>query len=425
MGDNALLDATEYAKTMLLLFKNSLVAGRLVDGQFRNEVTDENGLTINIKRPPQFVAQDGEALTLQPVVNGSTPVVVDQYKNVHLDYGDLESIQSVNQLVHDESMKAAASELAHTIDSAVHAVFPEFASSVGTPGTTIGSAQQFNAVHTQLMDQSVPNSGLRSVVSFNDGELIRGSLIGGDNAGAGISDERTSVTSLSRTRIPILSEIDLFATNNTQSIVAGDRAVGTAIINGAAQNVNYRAVKDTNQQTLNLTTVAAAEDFARGDTFTIAGVFAVNQKSRQVLPYLKEFVVLEDVSAAANAVALTIWPPIIVSGTNDGFTTFTNTAFVTVSAAPANGAAITFSTAADSITPIRVAFHKKAISLVGAKLRTPLSDSSSFISDAQTGIGIRYWRGSDITTGRHIHRWDTVFGVQMLQRELGARVNGT
>lgn len=418
MGDNALLDATEYAKTMLLLLKNSLVAGRLVDGQFKNEVTDENGLTINIKRPPQFVAQDGEALTLQPVVNGSTPVVVDQYKNVHLDYGDLESIQSVNQLVQDESMKSAASELAHTIDSAVHAVFPEFASSVGVPGTVIGTPQQFNEVHTQLMDQSVPNSSIRSVVTFNDGAAMRGALLTGDIAGINRS-------ALERTRIPITSEIDIFATNNTQSIVSGTRAQGTAVINGAAQNVNYRAVKDTNQQSLALTTIAAVETFVRGDTFTIAGVFAVNQRSRQVLPYLKQFVVLVDVSSAANAVTLTIWPAIIVGGTNDGFTTFTNTAFQTVSVAPANGAAITFTTAASAITPIRVAFHKKAISLVGAKLRTPFSDTSSFVSDPQTGLGIRYWRGSDITTGRHIHRWDTVFGVQVLQRELGARVNGS
>ncbi len=416
---NAFLDATEYAHTMLLLLKNQLVAGRLVDGQFRNEVTDENGLTINIKRPPQFVAQDGEALSLQSVVNGSTPVVVDQYKNVHVDVGDLEYIQSYNQLVQDETMKSAASELAHVIDAAVHDIFLEFNSEVGTPGNVIGSPLEFNKVHTQLMDQSVPNSDLSSVVTFADGEEIRGSLIGGDIA-------QINRSALERTRIPILSEVDVFASNNTQYITAGTRAQGTAVVNLASQNVDYRTVKDTNQQTLNLTTIAAVETFVRGDVFTIAGVFAVNQRSRQVLPYLKQFVVLEDVSAAANAVALVISPPIIVTGTTDVTgDTLLNTAFATVSAAPANLAAITFNVAASATYPVRVAFHKKAISLVSARLRTPFSDTSSFVSDPQTGIGIRYWRGSDISTGRHIHRWDTVFGTQALQRELGARVNGT
>lgn len=421
MADNALLDATEYANTMLLLLKNELVAGRLVSGQFKDQVTDENGLTINIKRPPQFVAQDGEALQLQSVINGSTPVVVDQYKNVHVDYGDLEMIQSVNDLVKSTTMKSAASELAHTIDSAVHDVFLEFSGEVGTPGVTVATPQQFNKVHTQLMNQSVPNSDLNAVVTFEDGEEIRGALIGGDIT-------QINRSALERTQIPILSEINLFASNNTKSVVAGTRVQVNGLVNGANQNVDYRDVKDTNQQTFLMDTLGAVETVARGDIFTIAGVFAVNNRSREALPTLKQFVVLADATAAAGAISLTISPPIIIGGTSDGIgpnPTLANTAFQTASAIPADGAAITFNTVPNAITPIRVAFHKQAISLVSARLETPFGDPSSFVSDPETGIGIRYWRGSDIATGRHIHRWDTVFGVQALQRELGARVNGS
>lgn len=425
MSGNAFLNATEYSNAMLLLLKNSLVAGRLVDGKFKNEVTDENGLSINIRRPPRFVAQDGEALTLQGNVIGSEDVKVDQYKNVHVDVGDLETVQSFTNLMESETMKSAASELAHTIDGAIHDVLPEFASSVGTPGTSIGSPQQFNKVHTRLMDQSVPNSDLNAVVSFEDGELIRGNLIGTD-----ISD--VNRTALEKVRIPILSEVDLFATNNIRSITAGTRTDGT--VDGASQNVNYRAVKDARnmRQNINLAGMGANGTISKGDTFTIAGVFAVNNRSRQPLPYLKQFTVLEDATAdGAGDVTVAISPAIIVGGTSDGVdpgsgdTTLVNTAFQTVSAVPANGAAVTWTVSAGTITPVRAAFHKKAISMVSAKLRTPFSDTSSFISDPETGIGIRYWRGSDIRSGRHIHRWDTIFGVQMVQPELGARVNGT
>jgi hypothetical protein len=44
----------------------------------------------------------------------------------------------------------------------------------------IASPAQFNRVHTRLMDLGVPNSDLVSTVLFNDGEKIRGSLIGGN-----------------------------------------------------------------------------------------------------------------------------------------------------------------------------------------------------------------------------------------------------
>ncbi len=421
MADNVFLDATEYANTMLLLLKNQLVAGRLVDGQFKNQVTDENGLSINIKRPPQFVAQDGEALALQSVVNGSANVAVDQYKNVHLDVGDLEYIQSYNELVENASMKSAASELAHTIDAAIHAVFPEFASEVGVPGTAISTPQQFNKSHTQLMNQSVPNTDINAVVSFEDGELIRGALIG-----TNIDDINRSA--LEKVRIPILSEVSVFASNNIKSITAGTRVAVNGLIDGAAQNVNYRSVKDSMEQTLLVDTLGAVETVARGDIFTIAGVFAVNNRAREPLPTLRQFVVLADATAVAGAIVLTISPPIIVGGTSDGVggsPTLVNTAFQTCSAIPANGAAVTFHNAPGAITPLRVTFQKQAIALVSARLRTPFSDTSSFVSDPDTGIAIRYWRGSDITTGRHIHRWDTVFGVKNIQRELGTRVNGS
>lgn len=420
MANNAFLDATEYAKVFLLLLKNQLVMGRLVTGEFKNQVTDENGLTVNVKRPPQFVAQDGEALALQSVVTGSTPVIVDEYKNVHIDIGDLEYIQSYNQLLQDETMKAAASELAHTIDGSLQDKLLEFASSVGVPGTAIASPQQFNKVHTRLMDQSVPNSSINSVVNFEDGELIRGTLIGGDIQGINRS-------ALERIRIPILSEVDLFATQNTRSVTAGTRINGT--VNGAAQNVNYREVKDTNKQDFLVTGLGANATITRGDTFTVANVLAVNNRARQPLAYDKQFVVLADVVAnGAGEATLSISPPMIVPGTSDGVgptPTIVNTAFQTINSIPANGAIVTWETTAGDVTPVRAAFHRRAISLVSARLITPFSDTTSFISDPQTGIGIRYWRGSDITTGRHIHRWDVVYGVQVIQPELGARVNGS
>ena len=417
MANNAFLNATEYAKVFLLLLKNNLVMGRLVDGQFKNQVTDENGLTVNVKRPPRFVAQNGAALSSQPVISGSVPVQVDLYKNVHFDVGDLESVQSWNDLLRNETMKSAASELAHQIDGDLHDALLEFGSGVGTPANTIGSPAEFNKVHTRLMDQSAPMADLKAVVSYVDGEEIRGSLIGGDI-------DNINRTALQRAAIPMLTEMDVFATNNIRSLTAGTRTNGA--VNGATQNVNYRNVKDTNQQTLNVDGLGNAGTVSRGDTFTIAGVNAVNIRSRQPLPYLKQFVVLTAATAnAGGEAALTIAPAIIVGNTNDGVGTITNTAFQTVTAIPADDAVITWQTTAGSISPIRAWFHKRAISLVSARLQMPFTGVASFVSDKETGIGIRYWRGSDIRTGEHIHRFDTIYGVDNVQRDLGARVAGT
>ena len=420
MADNAFLDATEYANTMLLLVKNAMTMGRLVNGQFRNDVTDENGLSINVKRPPRFVAQDGAALTLQPNIVGSANLAVDQYKNVHVDVGDLEMVQSYNALMQTSTMKSAASELATEIDGFLMDKTLEFSEEVGTPGNLIATPTMFNTGHTRLMDGAVPNADLSSVVSFGDGASIRGDL--GDSNIDGINK-----SALQRTRIPVISEVDLYASNNTRGVTAGTRDQSVApLVDGAAQNVNYRDVKDTMQQTILLKDIGISKTVVRGDIFTMAGCFAVNPRSREVLPYLRQFVVLETITGEVDeTVALVVSPPMIVGGTTDGIGTITNTAFQTVSAAPADDAAVVFNQAPSANYTVRSMFHKEAIALVSARLITPFSDTSSFVSDPETGIGIRYWRGSDITTGRHIHRWDTIYGATVVDRSLGVRVNGT
>jgi hypothetical protein len=269
------------------------------------------------------------------------------------------------------------------------------------------------------MEQSVPNSDLNAVVQFQDGEQIRGSLLSGDI-------NQINRNALERTHIPVLSEIDLFASQQVPTITAGTREQDTGPqVAGADQNVNYVDVKDTNQQTIDLDGFTGGSTFSKGEIFTIANVKAVNNRNRQALPYDQQFTILEDATAdGTGAVTLTISPAIIVGGTDDGNGTTTNTAFQTVDSAPANDAAVTFAQAPGNISRVRAAFHRRAISLVSARLPMPFTGEASFSQDPETGIAIRYWRGSDISTGKHIHRWDMIYGVQNVQRTLGARVNG-
>src|SRR5687767_13877041 len=113
---NQFLNATEYANTMLLMAKNELVTGKLVDGSLENKVTDENGLSVSVKRPPRFARNDASAmsaaLAAQDIVTGSINVDIDQYAKVHVSVGDIEYVQSYNELMRNATMKAAASTLA-------------------------------------------------------------------------------------------------------------------------------------------------------------------------------------------------------------------------------------------------------------------------------------------------------------------------
>ena len=437
--NNQFLNAQEYANTMLLLLKNQLVFGRLVDGQFKDQVTDENGLTINVKRPPRFVATSGATLQPQDLVVGTAPVTVNQYKNVHISVGDLEYVQSYNALMQNETMKSAASTLAHDVDKFIANQTLQFTSWVaGTaPGTVSGNATdptkliaspaQMMAAHTRLMANGVPNADISGVVSFDDGQSIRGTMLT-----EFLPDK--NATALEKVRIPIISEIDLYASQQTASLTTGTRTQGDGSstgsqVSGANQNVNYRDVKGSAgtigmQQTLNIT-LTTGQTISAGEVFTIQNVFAWDWRQQVQLPFLQQFTVINAAVGVANLAIITISPAIIVQGTVDSVNTYANSAFGTVGTVPAANAYIQFSGAASVTVNVKTAFHKRAISLVSARLQMPFTGVASFATDPDTGIAIRYWRGSDIATGAHIHRWDMIYGAQVMDGFLGTRICGS
>jgi hypothetical protein len=444
---NQFLNAQEYANVMLLLAKNQLVTGKLVKGTFRDQVTDENGLKINVKRPPRFARNDASAksaaLATQDIITGSIDIAVDQYAKVHVAVGDIEYVESYNALMRSEVMKSAASTLAHQIDAHLQRQVAKFFSYVGgsTPATDpdnfIQSPAAFNRVHTRLMNLGVPNTDLVSTVLFEDGENIRGSLIGGNI-------QNVNRDALNRIRIPILSEIDLYATQQCPAVTNGTRvAAGTTLINNGTLSVNYRDVKDTMVQTLTVDGQAAGATVRVGEILTIANVFAWDWRNNVQLPYLQQFTVLGGSSTASGSVPvgsplntpivadaggamnLIVNPPLIVQGTNDGISTAANTAFATVNAAAVDNAVVTHLGPANLTRRLRGAWTRSAIQLVSARLHQPFTGESSYAVDPETGISIRYWRGSDIATGQHIHRWDCIYGAENMDPFMGALVAGT
>jgi hypothetical protein len=441
---NQFLNAQVYANSMLLLLKNQLVMGRLVDGQFKDQVSDENGLTVNVKRPPRFVdKKDGTAaLAAQDLIVGTAPLTVDQYSKVHISVGDIEYVSSFNALLKNETMKSAASTLAHSVDKFLAGKTLLFHSWVAgakdntqdsknatDPTKVIPSAAAAMAAHTRLMTQGCPNDSLAGVVRYVDGEKIRGTMQ------TSFTPDQNS-TAMHKTRIPVVSEVDWYATQQTPVITTGTRTQGDGstaggAINGAAQNVNYRTVKGSAGtkgmiQTIAIDGVGANATVKAGEVFTIQNVFGWDWRNGQATDFLQQFTVLADATASAGGAiaALQISPAIIVQGTSDGTSTDGNTAFGTVDSVPADNAFIQFAGAASTKLTVRAAWQKRAISLVSTRLQMPFTGVASYAVDEDTGISIRYWRGSDISTGQHIHRWDMMYGADVMDPNLGTRLCG-
>jgi hypothetical protein len=224
----------------------------------------------------------------------------------------------------------------------------------------------------------------------------------------------------------MLGNIDWYSTQNAGTVTTGTRD-GNALVDGASQNVTYASVKDGDwTQTLAIDNVGNAKTVAAGEVFTIADVYAINPRSKTALPYLQQFTVITGGTSVATGTGdnqnleLTISPPIITSG-----------AFQTVSAAPADNAAIQWmgsdtESGTDNTTyNYNTIFRREAIALVSAKLVMPFTGEADYSTDPDTGITVRYWRSSDSTNDTHMHRFDVLYGVKCIDPRRGCRLSGT
>lgn len=410
---NEFNQAKIYVNAGLKILKNNLITARKVSSETIDKAIaserggSANGGTVYVKRPPEFITREGRVAEVQDSLVGEVPVTINKQRGVDLEFTSLEETLSMDQFMDDENANSAMAQLAQTIDQDVNEVALEFPGWVGTPGQLIDSGPDFFKMPERLDELSVPQAGRISLVSPADKWAFAGGLTG--NAAQANQLARDA---LEEGRIPNIGNIDTFMTQNVPTLVTGTRTNGA--VKGAGQAVAFSSVRNDYKQTLIIDGVGSTATIKRGEIFTIDNVYAVNPRSKATLPFLAQFVVLEDAVAVGGEVTLTIANPIITSG-----------AYQTVNAAPANDAVVTWMGSASTPYRQNTSFHKSAIKLVSARLIKPASGISAFQTDKETGLTLRYWKTSDGTNDTHLHRWDVIYGVVNTDRRLGVRGSGT
>ena len=417
---NALLSPKVYANTFLAHLKNEVVMPKLVTTEFKNEFK-KIGATVYAKRTPEFTVRDGAVASVQDVVEGEIAITIDKQKGVDVEFTSVEETLTVDALLKSKVMKSAAIKLANQVDSDLHALTKKFYSWVGTPGELINSYADLTKAPQRLDEMAVPTDGRVGILHPGDAWAMLGSM-------SGLSaQEKVATDALTRAKLPMLGNIDFYSTQNAGSVTTGTRS-GNATVNGANQNSAYSAVKDGNWvQDLILASVGNDTTVKAGEVFTIADVYACNPVSKTRLGYLQQFTVISDGTASgAGALTVSISPPIISSGA------FQNVVCAgTSSTAPDTGAAIQWMGSdteanTDSTTyNFGSVFRKEAIALVSAKLIMPFSGEADYSTDPETGLTVRYWRSSDSTNDTHMHRFDILYGVKMVDPRKGTRLSGT
>lgn len=413
MPTNTFLPPKVFANAGLKLLKNNLVLAKLVDSESVDKTFKAGtGGTVYVKRPPEFIIRTGATASAQDVTEGEVAVSIDKQAGVDVQFTSQEETLNLDALLKSKVLDASMATIATYVDQQLAGRLNEFHNWVGTAGNTVSTVAGFLAGPQRLDEMAVPTTDRNAVMNPADAYALAGTISANAAQVGGVAGN-----ALSKAKVPMIGQVDTYVTQTLAGLTCGTRTAGA--VDGANQNVTYLSCKSTYTQTLNIDGIGNATTVVAGEVFEIAGVYAVNPRTKTVLPYLQQFTVITggtsvaSGTATAQDLALTISPPIIISG-----------AYQNVSAAPADDAVVTFKGTASTTYRPNAIFQKSAIKLVSAKLVMPFTGEADYATDPDTGLTVRYWRYSDGANDTHSHRWDVFFGTVNADRRLGVRVSG-
>jgi P22 coat protein - gene protein 5 len=418
--------------TFSAIFQNNLVCADVATWkQNDSELNDRNRLTYSEQVGPRFNVTetvDGVAdLTsgVQDSVFGSEQFIVNRTFGSSMGWGDFVKIRDIGDARESEAIKNAATQLAEKIDAYVLRVAGLASNNWVTtnPANGISDLGDVASGYTRLKQEGVDDADLRAILAWEDRQSLSETIV------AYPATDNLSTSNFRGGFDGTVNGIPTMFTQQLAPLTTGTRT--NAAVNGANQNVNYRAVALSPApgqyltQLININGVGANATIKAGEVFTIAGAVAFDNRLGASLGRLQQFTVVSDATADGTGAVtgLRIFPAIVVPGSGTGLDINVNTAHATVVAAPATAAVITWVGTASTTYRPRFIIQKGAIRVNTAPLIMPATGEAMKKSLTKVPLSVRMWKNSTFATGNHEVRFDVALSANIVDRRRIVRIN--
>lgn len=366
---------------------------RQYDNQFGYRGGAKVGDTVSVRVPQRAMIRDGRVMNIEPQVDKTIPVKIDNYKGVDTGATSSELALSIDDY-QAQFIDTKIPDLITAVEADVmNRTIPFIPASVGSFGAYNDAATALQAgafLDSQLASKSMREMLLNTYSQVDIVKALSGYFNDQSKVGGQYKTGRMGRNTLG---------FDWDSSNLLPYITRGTAA--GYLVNGAAQ---YGS---------SLTVDTGIGTFSVGDSFTIAGVYDVHPQTKQVLAGLKQFTVTT--ATTGNATSLAITPAIVTSGPEQN-----------VSAGPADNAAITVKGTAGTTYAQNLAFNKDAFYFVTADLPNPPKGMGvDSASRTYNGVTLRFQNGYDMVNDMFISRFDIVYGAGVLRPELACRIPAT
>ena len=394
-------------------FNDALVMSSLVNKYNTNGAMMERS-SDTIWRPMPYIAQSYDGADATSNFGDNTQLAVPSTIGYQKHSTALLTAKELRDLLQENRLgQAAAQKLASDINVSVLSVASNQGTIVSARSTAAGGYADVAEADALMNEQGVMMDGRNFALSSRDYNGMAADLA------ARQTMNNIPTEAYRRSYVGEVAGFQTFKMDYANRLAA---AAGTTVtVNGANQYHTPAAtstagtgeVSNVDNRTQSLAITVGGGTVKVGDAFTIAGVNAVHHITKQDTGQLKTFRVTGIVSGAGGTGTITISPAIVSNGGG----TDAEAQYQNVTATPANGAAITFLNIADA--PVNCFWHRDAIELLPASLAVP-TDSGADIMRATTdqGVELVMQKQFDINTQKTKYRWDTLYGVALVQPEM-------
>lgn len=392
---NSLLTPTQVTRKSLQILHQKLNFIGKINRQYDSSFAQDGakiGQNLTIRLPNKYTVGTGATVTPQDTVETNVVLPVATQKHVPMQFISSELTLSMDDFA-DRVIEPAMNVLAAAVEADAFQMLLDVYYQVGTVGTAPSALLTYLQANARLTNSLAPTSNRCTHLTPADMVVIVDAL-------KGLFQSSTEIGSQYREGIMGTAAGSEWYQNTLMPRMTTGNKVASVVVSGAAQTGSSLLVGG----------VAAADTFKKGQVFTIAGVNEVHPETKVDMGRLQQFVVTADVTSAGTTVTLQIAPSITVTG-----------AYQTVSASPANSAALVFMGAASTQHGMDVEFYKNAFAIAFADLQMPKGVDFAH-REEMDGISLRVARQWQVTTDNFITRADVLYGYKTIRPELACRI---
>jgi hypothetical protein len=386
---NSLLTINQITNEAVRLFTQTNAFLRNVDRQYDDQFARDGakiGNTLRVRLPNDYTVSTGPAITPQGTSEQNTTLTVATQANVPVSFGTQERTMSLDDYS-ERILAPAVNRLAAYVANDLMNVAASSSNIVAKSNATVSPDASTWLTAGAILDQTLaPRMDRKIMMDPLTQARTVSSLAGLFNPQRKISDQYETGLITTDTL-----GFDWMMDQTTQVHTVGTFSAGT--VNGAGQTGNT------------LTVNAITGTLNKGDIITIAGVNAINRLTGQDYGTLQQFVVTANV--ANGATSIPIYPAIVAAPA----------AFNTVTATPANSAAISLVIPASTKYRQNLAFYPEAFTLATADLVMPTSGVVESARAEFDGVAMRMITGYDIMGDNLITRLDILYGYAAIRPE--------